>query len=302
MRLLHDERNLARRRRPEAPREDVACVVEKARRGIRLLPVERFVEGRAEAELVAAFVGRDAAHLLGRHVPGCSEDGSRLREPALRRVGRARPVIHRRRVDGRVGDVGGEARDEPREAEVGDAHAAVAPHEHVVGLEIAMDEAASMRRHEPRGGLQVDAQAQRHLARLAEIALPLPLGEGGAVDELHRDEDAPARLARLVDVHDVGVRDAGHGLRLLLDARRGEGGLVAEVAHELDGDLAIEFGVVGGEDLPHPALSHALDDQEAPDARRRIDGRVVRRLRRCRVHRGGELDGAASHRPSDHRS
>ena len=55
-----------------------------------------------------------------------------------------------------------------------------------------------MRVLQPRTGLQDE------LDRLVVGQLPA-LGQGGTRHVLHHDEEAPARLARVVDLHDVGV-------------------------------------------------------------------------------------------------
>jgi hypothetical protein len=66
------------------------------------------------------------------------------------------------------------------------------------------------------------------------------------VDELHRDEDLAAVLADLVDVDDVGVREAGERLGLAQGALAVAELVVGLAADELDRDAAIELLVEAG--------------------------------------------------------
>jgi hypothetical protein len=83
--------------------------------------------------------------------------------------------------------------------------------EHVIGLEVPVDEPTRVRRGEPGPRREHHGQdlAPRPL-RLAE-----PRAQRGTIDELHRDEHAIARKgADIVHGDHVRVREPRHGLRL----------------------------------------------------------------------------------------
>ena len=156
--------------------------------------------------------------------------------------------------------------DLPREAEVHDAHLAVARDHHVLGLEVAVDQPLFVRGLEPAAGGQVDLQDLLPRARLGLH----PVAGGVTVDELHRDEDLLAKGADVVDDDDVRVREPRDRLRLAQRA-------LASLAHrdavfdaraqQLDGDLAIQLGIEGGVNLAHPAAPQKIQNDVAADAR-----------------------------------
>ena len=127
---------------------------------------EHLVEDRAERELVRAEVRRPSGGLLGRHVADRAHHGARLR--------RARGLR-----DGFVLGVA-ERRERLREAEVEELRAPLLRHDHVLGLEVAVDDSRRVRRREGVRDLRGDREraAERH-----------GLGEDGAqraaFDELH---------------------------------------------------------------------------------------------------------------------
>ena len=69
----------------------------------------------------------------------------------------------------------------------------------------------------------------------------------------------------VVDDDDVRVLQLRDGLRLAQQARLAVGRVAAR-AQELDGDLAIELGIVRRVDLAHAAAPQQADEDEAPDA------------------------------------
>ena len=131
----------------------------------------------------------------------------------------------------------------------------------VAGLEVAVDQ--------PRGVR--GSQSVRRLCEDGEDLLPRawalgePVLEGAAVDELHGDEHAPLERARVVNGDDVRMRQLGHGLGFAQQARLGalrmDAGAVAPRMHELQRDLPIELGIVGGIDLTHAAAPHGREDR-----------------------------------------
>ena len=96
------------------------------------------------------------------------------------------------------------------EAEVGDLGLAVERQEDVRRLEVAVDDPVIVGdAHGPGEGLD----ELRGLADRERAAAQLPL-EAAAVDVLHDEVGEPVPLADLVDLHEVGVREAGHRLHL----------------------------------------------------------------------------------------
>jgi hypothetical protein len=160
------------------------------------------------------------------------------------------------------------------EAEVGDADAAVVADEDVVGLDVAVDEAGPVGRGEALASLQ-DAVEERLPG--PRLGAP-PLAQVGADDQLHRHEQALVVVADVVDLDDVGVRQAGERLGLALHALL-DVGAVGGLAQQLEGDAAVELIVVGDVDLAHAALGELADQRVAAgegrgDGRRGRAGRV----------------------------
>ena len=100
---------------------------------------------------------------------------------------------------------------EAREAEVGDARAAVAADQHVVRLEVAMDEPGFVRGGEPARGVDEDARASRATARGVAASHSRSVRP---VDVLHRDQTLAAEPTDIVDRDHVRMREARHRLRL----------------------------------------------------------------------------------------
>jgi hypothetical protein len=149
-----------------------------------------------------------------------------------------------------------------REAEVEDPQAPVLADQGVLGLEVAVDEAGLVGGGEAASGLQEHGDDLGPRPRLTQ-----PLAQGLAAHELHGEEDLVAGLADLVDVDDVRVREPGEGLGLAEEGGAGPG-VAARVVHELDGDLAVELLVVGGEDHAHAAVAEQLEQGVAADPAR----------------------------------
>src|SRR5690606_29287009 len=89
------------------------------------------------------------------------------------------------------------------EAEVEHARAIVGADHHVIGLEVAVDQAGVVGGREPATGEQVHAQDLGPRSRGAGG----PVRERRAVDQLHRDEHRVADHPGVVDRGDVGVAD-----------------------------------------------------------------------------------------------
>jgi hypothetical protein len=219
-------------------------------------PVDRLVEGGAQAELVGALVDVGGEQLLRGHVGRGPDD--------LVVAGLERVAGHQGRQQLAVDRAAGAG-----EAEVADAGAAVAVDEHVLGLEVAVDDAGEVGSDEAAAGLDVPGDDVVDVA----AADALPGREVDAVDELHGDVVVALEAADLEHLDDVGVGHAGDRLGLAADAGVG-------VADHLDRDLAVELVVVGGVDGGHRPAAGLGEQRVAaePGAQRReVDLR--RRLR-----------------------
>ncbi len=253
----------------------------------RMPAAQRLVERDAEAELVGARVGGLAPVLLGRHVQRRADEvaGQRHRD-AEQAVAPRAPRRHRRGRCGHLArrlDLVGAA----REAEVRDLDAAVVADQHVVRLEVAVDDADRVGRDQsaPGGDEHRDDAAPRWRAR-RQVA-----PQRFAAHVLHREEHVTVDAADVVDGDDVGMRQPRHRLRLAQQPRaaleRGDRGVGAD---QLDRDVAFELGIVREVDDAHPALRHRLADDVAPDVLPGDggwDGRTVTARRATRPLVGG---------------
>ena len=224
------------------------------RAGQRVLAVERLVERDAEAELIGARVDVGAGELLGRHVARRAEHGARGGQRGVERG--------RHRGRGAPRGLVVEREQRPREPEIGDADAAVAADQHVVGLEVAVEQAHAV------GGDQAARRLQEHVHDLApgpRVALE-PAGQGVALDELHRDvQIAVVGGADVVDADHVGVGQLGDRLGLAAQPLLGVlGGELEPRAQQLERDLAIELGIVRGEHHAHAAGPERGQHEVAP--------------------------------------
>ena len=120
--------------------------------------------------------------------------------------------------------------------------------EDVLGLDVAVDDAAVVRVAERVGDLVGNAKdvgdRQRSVARQ-------PVAEGLALDERHDVEDKPVDLARIEEREDIRVAEVGRGGDLAQEAfvaeRGGEFG-----AEDLHRDLAVVLEVLGEVHGGHP--------------------------------------------------
>jgi hypothetical protein len=125
-----------------------------------------------------------------------------------------------------------------------------------------VDDARRVRRRQPAAGGDEDVQYVPPRPRLR----PQPLVNRASVDQLHRDEDTIDERARVVHGHDVRVRQARDGARLAQQPNAALAAAVPEPMHDLQGDAAIQVGVVGGVDLAHAAAAERAQDLVAADA------------------------------------
>ena len=196
---------------------------------------EQLVEddpGRVE---VGGLVDRGTARLLGREVLRGADDRAGLGHLA-RRAGARDPEVHH-------------------------LDAALAVDDHVVRLDVAVDDPVPVREAQRREDLArvVDRDPERRRAARDEQLLQRP-----PLDVLHRDVVRPLGLAAVVDRDDARMREPGGVLRLAAEAL--DELLVAgvPVVEDLDRDAAAELLVGGEVDVRHPARAELPDDQVAP--------------------------------------
>ena len=96
------------------------------------------------------------------------------------------------------------------EPEVEDLDVLVPGDEDVLGLEVAVDDALRV------GGRQTfgDLDAVLHRPPDGHVALPKPLAQGAALEQLGHDEGDAVVLSDVVDGHDVGVIEGAGGAGL----------------------------------------------------------------------------------------
>ena len=212
---------------------------------------EHLVEHGAESELIRARLRRRAGRLLGGHVTDAPDQDARLREAGprggLRRAGSL-----------------GRHRDLLGESEVKDLGEAVAPHHHVLGLQVAVDDSCLVRRREALGDLDADRENARERKRRRSCE---HLAQRLALDPLHREERAAAALADVVDRDDVRVVEGRRRSRLVLEA--GETLAVGRqrLRENLDGDEPAEARVPRLVDLPHATGADGRQDLVRPETR-----------------------------------
>ena len=223
--------------------QDRADELGRARAGERAAAGEHLVEHRPQREDVRPVVGHLALGLLGGQVADRADH-----RPGVRGPGGGRRAAEVARA--------GEQRVLPGEAEVEDLDAPVVQEEEVLGLDVAVDDALVV-----RGG-QALRHARRVLGGLAHADRPLaqPRAHRLALEQLRHHEEPIALLAGVVDRDDVGVRERRHRLRLGLEAGERVGVIGEVLGQDLDRHVALEAGVAGAVDLPHPAGAERRDD------------------------------------------
>ena len=221
---------------------------------------DRLVKDGAQGEDVASSVDlvRVPAGLLRGHVGRGPHDGAALREVRL--------------------GVGG-----LRQAEVGDLGDAVRVDQDVRRLDVAVDDAVLVGvvdrladlPHEGEDLLDGDAGREGRPALRGGLLLPIDVvAEVASLQVLHREEVAAVLLSDLVDLHDVGVLEAGGGLGLAREAGdqlasivllgRGLVDPVVEL-EDLERHDAIEVALPGLVDDPHPPSGDLAEDLVLPE-------------------------------------
>ncbi len=192
----------------------------------RWAPRDHLEEDPAEGIEIGTAVHLVALPLLRRHVEGCADHGVGLGE--------------------HQGDV-----EELRDPEVDELDLVVRHQEQVVRLEIAVDDAAIVRRRQD----VADAGGDRHCTRRRQRPL---LGhdrpERAPLHELHDQIGAAVgERAEVEDLDDPRMADRGGRPRLSLEASHQLGILRVALAQDLDGDGTVERPLAAAVDVAHGA-------------------------------------------------
>ena len=208
----------------------------------RRLPGEHFVEKDAEREQVGAPVDVAPTRLLRGHVVERAHDDAVSRLHELRRG-----VIARRKAL---------PPHELRQTEVQDLDIAIGANHHVLGLQVAMDDACVVRGRDRLRNLH----GNRDRLPGVEAAAIEDRTQRDAVDELGREELHAAVVADVVDREDVGMIEGRNRARLALEAA--EPFLVAHGARRehFQCEPAAQPNVLGQIDLRHAARSERRED------------------------------------------
>jgi hypothetical protein len=195
---------------------------------------KRLVQDRAQCEDVGTVIGVLCAYLLRCHVADGAEHGSGCGGGPRR---------------GDAGAGGGGRRADLRQPEVENLDATVVRDEHVFGLQIAMRDAARMRRGKARGNLRciVDRLTCRQGARGQHLAQRV------SIQQFHDGVRRAAIDAEIEDAEDVGMRQRGDGLRFCLKTAARHRVGRERLGHNLDGDLAVQPRIPGAVDPMPPA-------------------------------------------------
>ncbi len=150
------------------------------------------------------------------------------------------------------------------EAEV-EQHRVAAPGDHhVAGLDVAVQPTRRVHRrqalYELREHGRQPGEAPRGETRAALVIGPQPIEQTDPFDHLHGEVRLPVLDEELVQLDEVGVRDARHRTKLLLEPEDVVG---VEPPQGLERHVALHLRVARAVDHPHPTLAEGLQDAEA---------------------------------------
>ena len=140
---------------------------------------------------------------------------------------------------------------ELREPEVEDFHASVARQHHVGRLQVAVRDAALVRRADGVGERNRDGQDLRERQTLRGQQI----GQRAAVDQFQRQEGDAVGFFDRVDRDDVGVIERGRCAGFALKRSRRSASPASSGLRILSATGRSEPGVLGYVDLAHPALA-----------------------------------------------
>ena len=163
-----------------------------------------------------------------------------------------------------------------RQTEVADLHRAVAVHEAVRRLDVAVQDARGLRGVEPAD--DVEHRGDRHGRRQRTLGGDAIL-QRAAGQQLHRDDRHAGDLLAAEDVDGVRMADRGGELSLAQEPRAFVGVLQAAAQH-LERDPSPALDVLGFVDLAHPAAAEQTADAIRPPRLTVGELRHVRAARR----------------------
>ena len=163
------------------------------------------------------------------------------------------------------------------DAEVGQPRSTVLTQEHVLGFDVAVDQALAVRVLECRGQSRADRTDLTVRERRGATDAVLQVA---TLDQLH-DDERRARfrvLADVVDRHDVRMAQARRGTRLASKALEGLGIACVLRVQQLDGYAPIQQRILRLPDGRHPAPRDLADQTVAPAEHALAASRAHKRL------------------------
>src|SRR5262249_52463469 len=141
-------------------------------------------------------------------------------------------------------------------AEIENFHVTVRTDHDVLRFDVAMDDARRVRRRQRADDLR------RYIESLTDhqFGPRHSPAQRGALNELGGDEMPAAGFTDLKNRDDVGMVERGGGLSLLLETAQPFGVLSVAFRKKLDGDFAIEPGVLREVDFTHSPGTDRGDD------------------------------------------
>ncbi len=233
-----------------------------------------FIEHRAEGKQIRPLVERQAAHLLGRHVPQCAEQTVR---PGGARIGARRFVRPRRVRDFRQTEVEQLGRSAVRD-------------EDVAGFQIAVNDPVRMRGVERVGDRcrQLQKLGQRQRAAREAVA------QAFALQKLHHEKRHAAFATHFVNRADVRMVERRRRARLPVESLHRAFIRQECRREELERHLAAQSRVLRAVDNAHAAgadlFDHAVGADGLANHGRPMLRAVARGVKLRDLDSGGRLD------------
>ena len=144
-----------------------------------------------------------------------------------------------------------------RDAEIGDLHRAVIFHQHVLRLDVPVDDMFFMGHGDRAGQLQHDVY---RLIQVQCAALGDQLLERPSADIFHDDIMFSLAFPDIVDIHDIRVRELAGRARFPLKAQQRHRIIGKITAQDLDGHDPVQDGVHRLIHICHAALSDTFKE------------------------------------------